>query len=267
MTHVIAVTNRKGGVGKSTVSTHLAAGLATRGYQVAIVDTDSQGHAALMLGMPDENGLYNVMIDKQPMEAALRLVPQEQYSTPDDPARGNLWLLPSSDKTFQIPDRLEPDETFLFVALMDALGEGLNLDYIIIDTNPTLSLLDGAIWMAVDGYLYVTECSRLSFDGVNRAIEQLQRFSAQRKKFLHRDSRVLGIIPNKMRMDTKLHRYNVEKLGEGYPGLVWTPMRLRIAWEEATNNQELMYTYSPGGQEADDAWAIVTRAIREMERA
>lgn len=267
MTYVMAVTNRKGGVGKSTIATHLAAGLATLGHRVCIVDTDSQGHASLMLGMPDENGLYNVMIDKQPLDQAVRLVPPENYSTPDQPSQGELFLLPSSDRTFQIPERLEPDEAFLFLGIMDQLGEWLGLDYIVIDTNPTLSLLDGAIWMAVDGYLYVTECSRLSFDGVQKALEQLQRFGAQRKKYLHRESRVIGIVPNKMRPDTNLHRYNISKLAEYYPGMVWPPLRMRIAWEEATNNQELIYTYAPTGDEASSAWEIVQRTVKEVARA
>ena len=41
---IIAVTNRKGGVGKSTIASHIAAGLATKGYYVGLVDTDSQGN-------------------------------------------------------------------------------------------------------------------------------------------------------------------------------------------------------------------------------
>lgn len=259
---IIAVTNRKGGVGKSTISTHLAAGMAARGWNVAIVDTDSQGHASLMLGMEEENGLFRLMIDKAPFEEVLRFVPPEHYSPMDNPSKGNLFLLPSSDRTYQIPYMLKPDESFLFLQLMEDMAARFQLDAIIIDTNPTMSLFDGAIYLAADGYVYVTECERLSFDGISKAIDQMDRFGAQRRQYLGRESRIVGIVPNKLRADTRNHRHNIMKLAEAFPGLVWSPVPLRTLWTEATNAEELVYTYAPTGQEAQDAWRIVERTMQ-----
>ncbi len=263
---IIAVTNRKGGVGKSTISTHLAAGLAARGWNVAIVDTDSQGHASLMLGMPEENGLFGLMIDKLPFQDVLRLVPPEHYSTSDHPSHGNLYLLPSSDRTYQIPYMLKPDESFLFLQLMEDMADEYNLDTIVIDTNPTMSLFDGAIYLAADGYVYVTECERLSFDGIAKAIDQMDRFGAQRRQYLGRESRIVGILPNKMRPDTRNHRHNIRKLSEAFPGLVWKPITLRTIWTEATNAEELVYTYAPTGQEARDAWGLTDRTMQAIQQ-
>ncbi|NJK31913.1 MAG: AAA family ATPase [Deltaproteobacteria bacterium] len=101
------MTNRKGGVGKSTISTHLAAGMAARGWNVAIVDTDSQGHASLMLGMDEENGLFRLMIDKAPFEEVLRFVPPEHYSPMDNPSRGNLF--PAALLGPDLPDSLHAE--------------------------------------------------------------------------------------------------------------------------------------------------------------
>lgn len=262
---IIAVTNRKGGVGKSTMATHIGAGLAIRGYRVGMVDTDSQGHCSLMLGMPDENGLFNLMIEKQAFEDVLRPVPPEHYSTETDPAQGALFLLPSSDRTYQIPHMLKPEETFLFLQLMEEMGEQYALDVIIIDTNPTMSLFDGAIYLAADGYIYVTECERLSFDGIQKALEQMERFGKQRRQYLGRDSHIAGIIPNKLRADTRNHRHNISRLAEAFPGLVWPPVTLRTIWAEATNAEELVFTYAPVGNEASDAWEIVNRTVKVLE--
>lgn len=49
---IIVVTNRKGGVGKTTTTAWLAVGMAARGYRVGIVDSDSQGNIALNFGLP-----------------------------------------------------------------------------------------------------------------------------------------------------------------------------------------------------------------------
>jgi chromosome partitioning protein len=262
---ILAVTNRKGGVGKSTIAAHTAAGLATLGMNVALVDTDSQGHAGYLMGMPHENGLYNALIEKWPLEEIVRFVSPEKYSTPDVPSRGNLFLLPSHDRTYRIPYLLEQHETFLFLQTMEAMGAQYNLDAVVVDTNPTLNLFDGSIHLAADGFIYVTECEMMSLEGVSEAIRQLQMFQTQRRQYLGRPSRIVGIIPNKMRADTRLHRHNISVLGTHYPGLVWLPVMLRIIWAEAANSQELVYTYAPSGEEARDAWGFVKRTREALE--
>ena len=262
---VLAITNRKGGVGKSTMATHLSAGLATLGFRVGLVDTDSQGHCALMLGMLEENGLFNVLVEKQSLTEAVRLVPAEHYSVADQPSRGALYLLPSGDRTFKIPYELSEDESFTFLETTEAMAEQFALDVVVVDTNPTMNKLDGVIYLAVDGHIYVTECEQLSFDGIQKAIEQLKRFAVQRQRYLHRDTRVLGIVPNKFDQRTHLHRYNIAQLAEAYPGLVLPPVIKRIAWAAATQAHELIYTFAPGGQEAHDAWQFVDWTRRILE--
>lgn len=260
MTKVIAFTNRKGGVGKSTHSVHCAAGLAASGWRVGLVDTDSQGHASLMLGMPDANGLYDVLIDKKALADVVQSVPPSKFSTPDDPAQGALFLLPSSDRTYRIPYLLQPQESFLFMQTLQDMGTTLELDLIVVDTNPTLNLFDGAVYLAVDGFVYVTECERLSLDGVTSAIAQLQAFAAQRQQYLGRTSHILGILPNKFRPNTRLHRRNIKLMADHFGAeMVWSPVNLQTLWAEATNSQELVYTYAPGGNEEADARAIAER--------
>jgi len=262
---IIAVTNRKGGVGKSTMTTHIAAGLALAGLNVGIVDTDSQGAAGSMLGQVDENGLYAALIEKKPLDEVVRLVPPERY-VPDGrmSSGGNLWLLPSSDRTYRIPHELREGEDFMFLDTLEQFGVWGKLDVVLIDTNPTLSLFDGAVWLAADGYIYVTECERLSITGVQVAVEQMARVKQTREKYMHRTSSVLGIIPNKMRPSTTVHRLNIAAIANAYPGLVWSPVTLRTAWVEAANLQEMIYRYAPDGQEARDAYAICTRTMEVL---
>ena len=261
MAMVISVTNRKGGVGKSTMATHIAAGLAIHGLNVALVDTDSQGHSSLMLGMPETNGLFEALIDKKPLEEVVQVVSPERFSTPDALPAGNLYLLPSSALTYRIPHMLNPDETFLFIDKLDELAALANLDVVIIDTAPTMGLFDGSIYMATDAYLYVTECERLAFDGISKAVAQMRSITDQRKKYMGRASVIGGIIPNKMRANTVNHRKNIEKLAKAFPGLVWTPVMLGTIWTEATNASELVYTYAPSGEEAEEARRLTAKTM------
>ncbi|MEP6756150.1 MAG: ParA family protein, partial [Chthonomonadales bacterium] len=226
---------------------------------------DSQGHASQMFGLPDENGLFAALIEKKPLAEIVREVPTERYV--DDmhmSINGHLYVLPSSDLTYRVPYELQQHETFLFLEKLEELGDLLKLDVILIDTNPTLSLFDGAVYLAADGYIYVTECERLSMDGVQNAIEQMTRAKQQREKYLNRVSRIMGIIPNKMRPSTTVHRMNISLIAEAFPGLVWSPVTQRTAWVEAANVQESIFRYAPDGQEARDAWTIVKRTMEAL---
>jgi len=261
---VIAVTNRKGGVGKSTMTSHIAAGLARKGYNVGLIDTDSQGHAGMMLGLPPEDGLYNLLIEKDthPLEDVIRIVPKENYGEIGEV--GNLYLIPSAENTYKIPHLLQADESFLFFAKVEDFSEVAQLDFVLIDTNPSMSMFDGSIYLAADAFIYVTECEMLSLQGVQKALQQMNNFRTQRKRFLQRDSKVLGIIPNKYRVKTLIHERNVEVLQDAFGDLVWEPIMLRTIWAEASNFHTPVFIHAPESKAAQQAWEIVNRTEREL---
>lgn len=262
-TQIIAVHSAKGGVGKSTMASTLAAGMATLGLNVALVDTDSQGHASLLFAMPDENGLYYAMIEKRPLASVIRPVPFDHYSDLKPPS-GSLWLLPSSDLTYKIPLEIKADDTFFVLDMFAEMASGLDLDAIIIDTSPSLTGFDGTLWMAIDWFLFVTECERLSADGLVSAIGRMKRFGVQREKYLGRRGRVLGILPNKLKANTLLQRTVIGQLAEEYQSDVWSPVVDRIAWAEAAYMQKSIFQHQPNGQASKDAWTMVRKAMEVL---
>jgi cellulose biosynthesis protein BcsQ len=126
-------------------------------------------------------------------------------------------------------------------------------------------VFDGAIYMCVDGFLYVTECEKYSLDGVQQAIQQMLSFSKSRERYLGHGSEVVGILPNKLAARTVLHRHNISQLGQAFPGMVWEPVTLRIAWASAQNVNELTYTFEATGQAANDAWQMTRRAYEVLQ--
>jgi chromosome partitioning protein len=77
--HVITLLNEKGGVGKTTLATHIGAGLAVRGLRVIIIDADPQGHATVSLGMQRKPGLYDLLVRDASFTSVLQQVPHETY--------------------------------------------------------------------------------------------------------------------------------------------------------------------------------------------
>src|SRR5574341_504243 len=133
---VITVTSEKGGTGKTTLATHLAAGLAARGKRVLLVDGDPQGHATLSLGLAKGPGLYNLLVRGVDMRYEVVMPAPGPETPPPTPPRkrrgeleergyrsaeqagGRLYVLPGNEESYAIPTLVNDAE-----ALADALGE------------------------------------------------------------------------------------------------------------------------------------------------
>lgn len=262
---VIAITNRKGGVGKTSMALHIAAGLATVGYRVGLIDTDSQGHIAVSLGIDPTDALYEVLVEKAPLDdTRFPVIDPDKYSTPDNPARGELRLLSSSDMTYRIPHELSEFDTFAVLNLIDRMKKEFDLHYVIVDTSPTLKDLDGYIYLATDGFVYVTEVEPLALQGLDKAIGQMLVSAADRQKQLKRPTTVLGIIPNKKR-GTVVHDLKLDELEKKYPGYVWSPVKLSTLWSEASTMQQTLFRYVPSSEAAQEAWAVVAKVVEAVQ--
>jgi cellulose biosynthesis protein BcsQ len=213
----------------------------------------------MMLDLPEIDGLFAALIDRKPLDECVLLVDSTRYSTPAQQAKGELYLLPSGQHTYKIPRLLPAEESFLFLQRLEEMIDKYSLDAVIIDTPPTMSDFDGPIFLAADAYVYMTQCEKMSLQGVMVAIEQMQRVAETRQRYLSRESKILGILPNLMRPNTLVHKNNVEALRERYAGLVWEPVIQRTMWVEANNANQPIFTYLPNGREAADAWTIVHR--------
>lgn len=259
----IAVTNRKGGVGKSTIALHLAAGLAILGYRVALVDTDSQGHTSLSLNLPQTDGLYRALVQGEDIQKVIVPVAESAYSTEKRPAKGGLFVLPAEDRTSQIASEIK-DDPFAFLTLLDDMKRDLKLQIVVIDTSPTIKDLDAQVFLATDAYLYVTEAEMLSLHGVEKAIKQNMRVAQNRAHHLNRQTRVLGILPNKVR-NTDSHAFHVEKMSELFGDRVMQPIALRTLWSEASLMKETLYTYAADSKCTADAWRVVRHVVNELK--
>jgi len=256
----ITVTNRKGGTGKTTHSVHLAAGLAIRGYRVGIVDADSQGNIASTFGFNKQDGLYEVIVNDRDVKDVAFQIPSEYYYS--EPIEGELFLLPASGMTYKIP--FDHSDPFCLMKVINQYNPTFSLDYVVVDTNPTVTGFDAAIGMATDAYLFVTEAETLSIEGLNDAITQMHIIAENRQEFLSRETKFLGVLPNKVRIKTALHQHGLERLHEAYPGKVWEPIPLAITWGEASLFQRLVYNHPESAGVVPYANYVVDMVLRGL---
>jgi chromosome partitioning protein len=167
MGKIIAVANQKGGVGKTTTSVNLAAGLAVEEKRVLLVDADPQGNATSGSGIPriqKRKTLYNVIVGNENIKNII--LPTELPL---------LWVLPA-DKNLagaevELVD-VENREYKLKSVLKDLSNE---YDFIIIDCPPSLGLLTLNGLTAADSLLVPIQCEYFALEGVTELFDTLAR--------------------------------------------------------------------------------------------
>jgi len=257
---IITLINEKGGVGKTTLAVHVAAGLAIRGYKVVIADADPQGHATLCLGLKKEPGLYDLLVRSTPFRDVLRPIQPERYAMPGHPVKGQLYVVPSNVETRSIP--IQISDAFAVADRFREL-EGV-VDVVVFDTSPTPSLLHGSIYLATDAILYPTKCEFLSFDGLVESFSHRQMIQPTRERYGLSELKVMGIIPTMFRTSTLVHQENLNKLKAKYGALVWPEMYMRTVWAEASTVGRLVYSFAPDSSATRDMWTIVDRVEMEL---
>jgi chromosome partitioning protein len=256
----ITLINEKGGVGKTTLATHVAAGLAIRGMRVVLADADPQGHASVSLGIRKDPGLYDLLVRGAAFKEVLRPVTPECYYPPGYPIKGQLYVVPSNVETRSIP--IQISDAFAVVDRFREL-EGY-VDAVVFDTSPTPSLLHGSIYMATDSIIYPTKCEFLSFDGLRESLAHREGIQPTRARWGLSEIQVMGIVPTMFRSGTLVHQENLNKLKAKYGNLVWPEMAMRTLWAESSSVGQLVYRFAPDSGAARDAWNIVDRVETEM---
>jgi len=237
--HVIAISNRKGGTGKTTVSVNLAAELALRGRRVLLVDLDTQGHCAVGVGMTvsrTDATVHNIFTD-----------PDVRLSTiVRDTTFANLAIAPA-DQRFE-HDAGNRDDRRLSRALAEE-DITQRFDVVILDTPPSLdnlllNALTAANWLLVP---YVPH--HLSLEGVR----QLMRVLFKVKSGSNQGLKILGFLPTSAAENIRLHRTVTSEVGRQFGAIrVLDGIRNDIRLAEAFMAGKPIRHYAPTSRGAQD---------------
>ena len=181
MAKIIAVTNQKGGVGKTTTAINLSALVAEAGKRTLLVDIDPQGNATSGLGKADtdSNTVYEVLLGEAPAKDAIV-----------DTGFSALALMPTSIELAGAEIELVnlDNRENLLKAALETLRD--DYDYIFIDCPPSLSLLTLNALTAADSVLIPIQCEYYALEGVGQLVNTVK---LMRKK-LNPALRVEGIL-------------------------------------------------------------------------
>ncbi len=171
--HVIAVTNQKGGVGKTTTAINLAAGLALAGHTTLLIDIDPQGNATSGLGMKQHAAggvnVYHALTDDPQGNAAGYVMASNVDKLALIPATRD--LTGAEIELISLPDRERR-----LKHIIDALRD--RYEYVVIDCPPSLGLLTLNGLVAADSVLIPLHCEFFALEGLADLVGTMRRVRA-----------------------------------------------------------------------------------------
>lgn len=244
MARIIALVNQKGGVGKTTSTINIGAGLALKGKQVLLIDLDPQASLTMSLGQDasqSDRTAYEVLVGDLDIQKAI--IKLDGYD-----------LVPCDARLLTIENGKE--KRLLQRGLASVAGM---YDYILIDCRPSLgNLMLNALTACNEVYIPV-QAEFLALAG----LAQLTNTIAIVKQSLNPDIKITGVIITRYKARTKLSKEVYNKAKEIYPQAIFkTPIRDAVDVAEAPTAGTDIFHYNKRSNGAKDYLNIVDEIIK-----
>jgi chromosome partitioning protein len=260
---ILAITNQKGGVGKTTTAINLGTALAAVGENVLIIDLDPQGNASTGVGIaPEDRHItsYDVIMGQASLSAARMqtAVPGLSVVTANSDLVGlESELMADGAKPYRMRDAVAA-----LIAEQRARTSDQAFTYILIDCPPSLNLLTLNALVAANAVLVPVQCEFFALEGIS----QLRDSIDQIRSTLNPGLEILGVVLTMHDARTAFSREVAENVREFFGPKVYDtmiPRNIKVAEAPSHGKPILLYDYECAGSQA---YIRLATEIIERER-
>lgn len=250
MKECIAISNQKGGVGKSTTASALGAGLFHRGYKVLYVDLDAQGNLTYSMGATDAASTsLDVLTGNTTAKEAIVSTPQGDIIAASPSLANADIIFTATGKEYRLKEALDPIQN--------------EYDYIILDTPPALGILTINALTACHSVIVPAQADVYSLQGIGQLANTIQTV----KKYCNPTLYIKGLLITRYNARAVLSRDMADLLADTAQKLntkvYHTRIRECIALKEAQARQQDIFTYSPRSNAVTDYNAFIDETLEK----
>ncbi len=251
---IIAITNQKGGVGKTTTAINLSAALATKGFRTLLIDVDPQANSSMSFVDVHalEVSMYDVLAEEDVLLSDILL---EADKVPQ------LFIAPSSIALAKVEAKLLGDLEAHF-KLKDAVDKIRDqYDYIVIDTPPTLGLITVNALVASTHVLIPIQSSYFALEGTDDLLETVDKI----KNRANPDLQILGVVITLFDKRTILSRDIQAEIGQVFgEKLFETRISKSVRLEESPAYKESIFSFAPRSSGAYEYYKLSEEVLSRV---
>jgi len=235
----VACQNFKGGTAKTTTVISLAHCLARRGKKVLIIDLDAQGSVGVSLGVEADFTLYDLLIDNRRLSECLV------------EARPNLFCI-LADQSLAACETLlvaQPRREEMLRRRLAELPKILvDLDVVLIDCSPSLSILSQNALVYADELLIPISMDYLSMVGANHVFDNLGMI----EEYFEKKLKIAGIIPTFFDQRVNMSKEVLSALQDRYGALLLPPVRIDTKLKQASSARKTIFEFNEKSRGSQD---------------